>query len=162
MFVVRLAPSMTPNKSKGRELYVKHCADCHGASGSGDGIFAARLNPKPKSLLTRNFAKNVTPHMIFNYTVYGLPTGVMKSLSEILDYYDIWCLSYYVSGLPFDQPNQSNLSKLNSSKSSKDLTLKDLASLDLHQLKEAGACSTVSEERYIRTVLPYLESKSRR
>lgn len=34
----------------GKDLYLKHCAPCHGATGQGDGTVAARLSPPPADL----------------------------------------------------------------------------------------------------------------
>jgi mono/diheme cytochrome c family protein len=36
--------------TKGKGLFEKNCASCHGAGGKGDGVAAASLNPKPKDL----------------------------------------------------------------------------------------------------------------
>lgn len=38
-----------PN-GRGRQLYVNHCASCHGADGSGNGPAAAALKVKPANL----------------------------------------------------------------------------------------------------------------
>ena len=38
------------NITKGKGLFDKNCASCHGAGGKGDGVAAASLNPKPKDL----------------------------------------------------------------------------------------------------------------
>lgn len=37
--------------AKGKEIYTGKgaCVSCHGATGSGDGVAAAALNPKPRS-----------------------------------------------------------------------------------------------------------------
>jgi len=49
----------------GSRLYVDHCAVCHGVSGTGDGLGAAALNPKPRDFSEGTFyfdgnANNVT------------------------------------------------------------------------------------------------------
>ena len=36
--------------SRGQVLYLRHCADCHGWEGSGDGPLAAILTTKPPAL----------------------------------------------------------------------------------------------------------------
>lgn len=36
--------------TKGKEKYDQLCATCHGATGAGDGVAAAALDPKPKNL----------------------------------------------------------------------------------------------------------------
>ena len=44
---------------------------------------ASRLNPPPNSLVDTEFG-NQLHNMIFNYAVYGLPSGVMKRLVKYL------------------------------------------------------------------------------
>ena len=36
--------------AKGAEIYKLYCVLCHGATGAGDGVGAAALNPKPRAL----------------------------------------------------------------------------------------------------------------
>lgn len=56
--VSTLAIGLTTNafakgdKAKGKKVYEMNCATCHGATGKGDGVAAAALNPKPN-----NFSK---------------------------------------------------------------------------------------------------------
>ncbi len=41
----------------GKAIYQKLCSSCHGASGHGDGVVAASLNPKPSNLVEIMSAK---------------------------------------------------------------------------------------------------------
>lgn len=56
--VSTLAIGLTTNafaggdKAKGKKVFANNCATCHGATGKGDGVAAAALNPKPN-----NFSK---------------------------------------------------------------------------------------------------------
>ncbi len=36
--------------AKGKTIFTKSCANCHGVAGKGDGVAAAALNPKPTNL----------------------------------------------------------------------------------------------------------------
>lgn len=38
--------------SEGREVYLRHCASCHGVDGKGDGPVAAQLRTPPTDLTT--------------------------------------------------------------------------------------------------------------
>ena len=42
---------------KGKEVYngIGACASCHGATGKGDGVAAAALNPKPRSFASGDY-----------------------------------------------------------------------------------------------------------
>jgi cytochrome c oxidase cbb3-type subunit 2 len=39
-----------------RNLYLSHCANCHGANGDGNGVLASTLNNKPRKLNSAEFA----------------------------------------------------------------------------------------------------------
>lgn len=41
---------ITGDAAKGAESYKLYCSLCHGATGDGDGVGAAALNPKPRKL----------------------------------------------------------------------------------------------------------------
>lgn len=46
---------------KGRFLFQKHCVDCHGKSGRGDGPWAAELETKPRNFRSGLFKFRSTP-----------------------------------------------------------------------------------------------------
>lgn len=55
IFLVTLWVAFAPAASagdpgKGKELYAKSCAGCHGPEGKGDGAAASAMNPKPTNL----------------------------------------------------------------------------------------------------------------
>ena len=67
------------NVAKGKEVYVKTCAPCHGEGGKGDGPAAAALNPKPRDHTNGAYMDTLTNQHI--YTVikqggaqFGFPT----------------------------------------------------------------------------------------
>jgi mono/diheme cytochrome c family protein len=43
------------NVTKGKGLFDRMCASCHGAGGKGDGVAAASLNPKPRDLTDKTY-----------------------------------------------------------------------------------------------------------
>lgn len=43
------APTLSPELTKGEELFTQNCTSCHGEKGAGDGPAAASLNPKPRN-----------------------------------------------------------------------------------------------------------------
>ena len=45
------------NLAAAKALYQKHCADCHGARGNGDGKCAVDLDPKPSDLTVPDMAR---------------------------------------------------------------------------------------------------------
>lgn len=57
------ATVMTPNPAlvaRGKDLYAKTCATCHGAEGKGDGPGGAGLTPKPRNFAEKTAWKNGT------------------------------------------------------------------------------------------------------
>lgn len=43
------------NADKGKALFARQCASCHGSGGKGDGAAAAALNPKPTNLTDKTY-----------------------------------------------------------------------------------------------------------
>ncbi len=54
------------NVAKGKGLFEKNCASCHGASGKGDSPAAAALNPKPKDLTDKTFMAGLKDEQLIN------------------------------------------------------------------------------------------------
>ncbi len=50
--VLALAACTEERVADGAKIYVEQCADCHGASGMGDGVVAQGLDRKPSNLTT--------------------------------------------------------------------------------------------------------------
>ena len=46
-----------PVVDEGKQVFDVTCAACHGATGIGDGVGAAALNPKPRNFKTDKFKK---------------------------------------------------------------------------------------------------------
>lgn len=59
--VWRIAPSQTDTVAKGRTLYLRHCAVCHGATGKGDGPLAKIVAPPVPDLTEGVFKLRSTP-----------------------------------------------------------------------------------------------------
>jgi mono/diheme cytochrome c family protein len=49
---VAAAPEAPDNLAEGRTIYQRHCADCHGPEGRGDGQQATSLSPRPGNLVS--------------------------------------------------------------------------------------------------------------
>ncbi|HVP67410.1 MAG TPA: cytochrome c [Anaeromyxobacteraceae bacterium] len=91
------APKKTPELvDKGKALFAKSCASCHGAKGEGDGLAAKALNPKPRNLVT-NPVKGGAP-AIFEVLTSGKKGTAMISYKHLSED-DRWALSYYVDSL---------------------------------------------------------------
>ena len=74
MAVAVLFPSLVlaqGDPAKGKELYTKHCAGCHGPGGKGDGPAAAALNPKPTDLGNKAFMAGLKDQYLFDLIQKG-------------------------------------------------------------------------------------------
>ncbi|HRG48592.1 MAG: cytochrome c [Leptospiraceae bacterium] len=69
---VKPAATLDPEVAKGKEAFDINCSSCHGATGAGDGVAAASLNPKP-----RNYKAPASEWKNGN-----TEAGVLKTLNE--------------------------------------------------------------------------------
>jgi mono/diheme cytochrome c family protein len=59
------------NAAKGKELYTKHCAGCHGPTGKGDGPAAAALTPKPTDFTNKAYMAGLKDQYLFDLVQKG-------------------------------------------------------------------------------------------
>ena len=59
------------NTTKGKGLFDKNCASCHGAGGKGDGAAAAALNPKPKDLSDNKYMAGLKDEQLIEVVKKG-------------------------------------------------------------------------------------------
>lgn len=82
------APSM-PEPPEGQALYQANCAQCHGISGTGDGEWAAAMQPRPSDLtqLSENgaFPRAHVLSVIDGYDRTGLPGQEMPEFGLLLE-----------------------------------------------------------------------------
>lgn len=66
-------------EEQAKEIYTQRCVTCHGATGVGDGVASAALNPKPRNLQDPEWQKSVTDEHIEKIIKDGGP-AVGKSV----------------------------------------------------------------------------------
>ena len=66
------APAADP-KAEADTVFAQRCVTCHGASGKGDGIAAANLNPKPRDYTDAEWQKSVTDDYLGKVILEGGP-----------------------------------------------------------------------------------------
>ncbi len=82
--------------AKGKEIFSIQCVACHGASGEGNGVAAAALNPRPRNFHALEGWKNGRkPTMIFKTLKEGIAGGAMASYAT-LPAADRWALAHFV------------------------------------------------------------------
>lgn len=95
-----IAPRAMPDLSVGKDLYQAQCASCHGATGAGDGVLAAKLEPKPIALTDAERARSrsvMALYQVISQGVNGTSMPAFASLSE----HDRWSLAFYAGTLSF-------------------------------------------------------------
>lgn len=64
---------------KGEEIYKLYCAACHGATGHGDGLASAALDPKPRNFTDKALMDTITDKAMYTIIKDGGP-AVGKSM----------------------------------------------------------------------------------
>lgn len=69
----------------GRELFVQHCASCHGANGRGNGALANVWLKPPANLVEGPFAYSLDPAQIERIVKFGVPGTDMPGHESLSD-----------------------------------------------------------------------------
>jgi cytochrome c oxidase cbb3-type subunit 3 len=88
---------------KGRSLFTKYCASCHGESGDGEGPMADILTPRPKSLLGSDIAASIADVDLF-FTIMGGGRAMglsdqMPAWGGVLSEREVWDIVRYIRAL---------------------------------------------------------------
>jgi len=94
--MVKITPPV-PDLLRGKTLYIKHCANCHGEDGRSNTQLAEMLDPKPR-VLYRN--GDLSLLNVFQ-SMYGIEGTAMPSF-ENLPEKDRWDITFFVLSLGRD------------------------------------------------------------
>lgn len=81
----------------GAELYAKHCANCHGPQGAGDGMLGSALKPPPTDLTDAEKMASLTDEAILEVMAQG--KGMMPGLGSAVSEDELKALLAYVRTL---------------------------------------------------------------
>lgn len=71
LWVASAPAASAGDPGKGKEIYTKSCAGCHGPAGKGDGAAAAAMNPKPTNLTDKASMSKLDDTAMTNVIVKG-------------------------------------------------------------------------------------------
>jgi mono/diheme cytochrome c family protein len=81
-------------RARGRDLYLQHCALCHGVGADGKGV-RQNLSSRPRSFLDPTWKKHSSPRSIYFVIQEGL-TGTAMPAWKNLDKDQTWDLVAYL------------------------------------------------------------------
>jgi high-affinity iron transporter len=85
-------------RERGRALFARHCALCHGERGDGRGERRAGLSTPPRDLTDARWQSRTSPLRLFATLREGVPGTAMASWAA-LDEEETWDLVAYVRSL---------------------------------------------------------------
>src|SRR5687767_2527943 len=98
-------------RAAGKTLYVKHCAQCHGDKGDGEGYATPHLLPRPRDFTTAKFKVRTTPNGalpthqdLVNIIRRGMPYTSMPAWPNLSDQ-DVANLAYFITTFSADFAN---------------------------------------------------------
>ena len=106
--LLALAPILASAQTKGdpkagKTKYDANCTACHGATGKGDGVAAAALNPKPQDHTDGKVMNAVSDKYLFDIIKGGgeavKKSKIMPVASKKLNDQDIWDMVAYIRSL---------------------------------------------------------------
>ncbi|HEY7220064.1 MAG TPA: c-type cytochrome, partial [Candidatus Binatia bacterium] len=96
-------PKQLPSWDAGQKLYAENCAQCHGASGKGDGPGRDSMNPKappPANFTDPERMAGLSPFKAFNTASFGVEGTAMASFAAFTEE-QRWQVAFYVMSLRF-------------------------------------------------------------
>ena len=97
-YQVAVAPSKAPELSTGHQLYMAHCASCHGDQGFGNGPQSAGLEPAPRNFHDASAMAVRSPFGLYNTITLGVTGTSMLGWGGLSDQ-ERWVLALYAAGL---------------------------------------------------------------
>ena len=92
------APVAPVNLEHGRIIYERHCADCHGPEGRGDGRQATSLSPRPGNLISAQTSAKSDQDLL-KTIAKGKPRTAMTGWDDRLSQEDQAAVLAYIRSL---------------------------------------------------------------
>ena len=98
-------PRRLPSLASGKKIYDDNCAQCHGATGKGDGPGRDSMNPKtplPANFTDAERIGGLSPFKAFNTASFGIEGTAMASFAALSEE-QRWQVAFYVFSLRFTE-----------------------------------------------------------
>jgi high-affinity iron transporter len=105
-YPVPRAPDSVPDLARADALYQQNCASCHGATGAGDGLAGAALDPPPIDFTDVARARQRSVFALQQVIEHGLAGTAMTSYAHLSEA-DRWALAFRVGQFAFPQAGVS-------------------------------------------------------
>lgn len=93
-------PATAESIASGRKLYDRHCSDCHGNTGKGDGMAGEGLDEKPSNLTDATWEHGASDGELFVVIRDGAgPKSEMKGYGKKINEQQIWDVVNFVRSL---------------------------------------------------------------
>ena len=92
-------PRAAIDLARGRQLYERSCASCHGIAGLGDGPAARGMNPKPPGVGDRATMHDVSPATMYRIVSVGIAGTPMAGFAAALTPEQRWNIVSYLMSL---------------------------------------------------------------
>lgn len=97
-YKVRIAPRSAPDLARGKSLYARTCAACHGAEGRGDGPAAKGLDPAPANFHDAERMAKRSVYGLYSTITLGVAGTSMTPFQQLSED-DRWALAFYAANL---------------------------------------------------------------
>lgn len=137
-------PRRLPVLAEGKKVYDDNCAQCHGATGKGDGPGRESMNPKkplPANFTDPERIGGLSPFKVFNTTNFGIEGTAMASFAALTDD-QRWQVAFYVFTLRFTDAQASAGAAL-----AREINLPD-------ELRSTAKLSTLADEQLLESLTP--------
>ena len=134
---IERVPRRALDAARGRALYERHCAACHGVTGRADTPVAATLRPHPANFRDALFGETLSPYQVTTAIRFGIDGTPMAPVSA-LDEAERWDVAFYVLGLRHPGPHAGTLPQI---------ATRELAGMDDRTLRETLFASGIGGAR---------------
>jgi high-affinity iron transporter len=137
-------PRRLPALAEGKKVYDDNCAQCHGATGKGDGPGRESMNPKtplPANFTDPERIGGLSPFKIFNTISFGIDGTAMASFAALTED-QRWQVAFYVFTLRFTDAQANAGAAL-----AREKTIPD-------DLKSTPKLSTLADEPLLEALAP--------